>query len=114
LSDERVFLAGCGKIRIIDLTGRVLHEITILEGRPTFAGVSLDGSDLALEFSEVRGDPPSPLYDHFVIYDPETALPVAIVRISDLPEYNSWAALSLDGRLFAAGSPNNLRLYRIP
>jgi hypothetical protein len=50
LSNERVFLAGCGKIRIIDLTGRVLHEITILEGRPTCAGVSLDGCHFALEF----------------------------------------------------------------
>jgi hypothetical protein len=69
---------------------------------------------LRWNFSEVRGDPPSPLYDHFVIYDTETALPVAIVRISDLPEYNSWAALSPDGRLFAAGSPNDLSLHRIP
>lgn len=114
LTDEKVLVAGCGKVRIINTHGNFLRETKTLEGTPTFAGVSQDGRRFAIEFSEVRGDPPMPLYDHFVIYDTETAKPIAIVRISDLPEYNSWAALSPDGSLFEAGSPNNLSLYRVP
>jgi hypothetical protein len=42
------------------------------------------------------------VYDHFVIYDTETAKAIAITRIVDLPEYYLWAALSFDGNLFAA------------
>ena len=114
LSSEKVLVAGCGKIRIIDVHGKVLREVETLEGTPTFAGVSQDGTRFALEFSVVRGDPPMPLYDHFVIYDAETAKAISIVRIADLPEYYSWSALSPDGHLFAAGSPNNLSLYKLP
>ena len=114
LTDEKVLVAGCGKIRVISIDGKILHETQTLDGAPTFAGVSQDGRRFAIEFSEVRGDPPMPLYDHFVIYDTETVKALAIVRILDLPEYNSWAALSPDGNLFAAGSPNNLSLYRVP
>jgi len=114
LSNEKVLVAGCGEVRIIDIHGNLLRETKTLEGAPTFAGVSQDGRRFAIEFSAVRGDPPMPLYDHFVIYDTETAKAISIVRISDLPEYNSWAALSHDGNLFAAGSPNTLSLYRVP
>ncbi len=114
LSSEKVLIAGCNKVRIIDIHGKLLKETKTLEGDPDFAGVSQDGRRFALEFSEVRGDPPAPLYDHFVIYDTETAQALAIVRIADLPEYNSWSALSPDGHLFAAGNPNDLSLYRIP
>jgi hypothetical protein len=114
LSSDKVLIAGCGRIRIIDIHGKLLRETQMAEGVPTFAGVSQDGRRFAIEFSEVRGDPPSPLYDHFVMYDTETAKPIAMVRIADLPEYNSWSAFSPDGTLFVAGSPNNLSLYRIP
>jgi hypothetical protein len=114
LTNEKVLIVGCRKARIIDIHGKFLHETKTPGGVPTFAGVSQDGSRFAVEFSEVRGDPPMPLYDHFVIYDTETSKPIAIVRIADLPEYNSWSAFSSDGHLFAAGSPNNLSLYRVP
>jgi hypothetical protein len=114
LSNDKVLIAGCRKVRIIDIHGKLLHETKTAEGVPTFAGVSQDGRRFAVEFSEVRGDPPMPLYDHFVIYDTETAKPIAMVRIADLPEYNSWSAFSPDGNLFVAGSPNNLSLYRVP
>ncbi len=114
LTNEKVIVAGCGKIRIINTHGDLLRETNSMEGVPTFAGASRDGSRFAIEFSEIRGDPPMPLYDHFVIYDTETAKPLAIIRIADLPEFNSWSALSADGKMFAAGNPNDLRLYRIP
>jgi hypothetical protein len=114
LSDNKVLIAGCGKIRIIDIHGQLLNEMKTAEGIPTFAGVSQDARCFAVEFSEVRGDPPMPLYDHFVIYDTETAKPISMVRIVDLPEYYSWSAFSPDGNLFVAGSPNNLSLYRVP
>jgi multisubunit Na+/H+ antiporter MnhC subunit len=114
LSNEKVLVAGCGKVRIIDIHGNLLHETKTAEGTPNFAGVSRDGRSFAIEFSEVRGDPPMPLYDHFMIFDTETAQPVAMVRIMDLPEYYSWSALSPDGKLFAAGNPNDLSLYELP
>jgi hypothetical protein len=114
LSDDKVILAGCGKIRIIDTSGRILRETESGDGSATFAGVSQNGQRFAVEFSEVRGDPPAPLYDHFIIYDAETARAVAMVRVGELPEYNAWAAFSADGKYFAAGTPNELTLYRIP
>ena len=54
------------------------------------------------------------LYEHFIIYDAETAQPLSIVRISDLPEIRSWSAFSRDGHHFVAGNPNNLSLYQLP
>jgi hypothetical protein len=72
--------------------------------------VPQDGKRFAIEFSEFRGDPPMALYDHFVIYDTETAKAIATIRIVDLPEYYSWAALSFNGNLFAAEArPNRSR-----
>lgn len=114
LTDEKILLAGCRKIRIIDTHGKLLHENETRGGDPSFAGVSQDGKRFAIEFSDTRGDPPIPLYDHFVIYDTETARAIATFRIADLPAYNSWSAISPDGKLFAAGNPNNLSLYRLP
>jgi len=114
LNTDRILLTGCGDIRILDLTGKILRETRSSEGSATFAGVSRNGARFAVSFTKVRGDPPVPLYEHFVIYDAETAQPVAIVRIKDLPEYNSWFAFSPDGRSFVAGSPYNLSLYTLP
>jgi hypothetical protein len=114
LTDEKVLVAGCGNIRIIDTHGNLLQESRSAGDSPSFAGASQDGKRFAMEFSETRGDPPMPLYDHFVIYETETVKPLAIVRVSDLPEFSSWSAISPDGKLFAAGNPNRLSLYRVP
>lgn len=114
LSDEKVFVGGCDEVRIIDIHGNLLHETKTAEGDPTFAGVSQDGRRFAVEFTDERGDPPGLLYDHFMVFDTESGKAIAIVRIEDLPENNSWSALSPDGTLFAAGSPTSLSLYRIP
>jgi len=111
LTDEKVIVAGCDKVRVIDIHGNLLRETKTMEGHATFAGVSRNGKRFAVEFNEVRGDPPMPLYDHFVIYDTETAEPIATIRVTDLPEYYSWSALSPDGDMFAVGSPDNLSLY---
>ncbi|HTQ85536.1 MAG TPA: hypothetical protein VMI93_04940 [Candidatus Solibacter sp.] len=114
LSEGKVIILGCGVIRILDLTGKILHETKTSEGSPTFAGVSRNGSRFAVGFTTINDDPPAPLYEHFVIYDTETTQALAIVRIKNLPEYNSWFAFAPDGRTFVAGSPYNLSLYALP
>lgn len=114
LSAEKVLLPGCGKVMVIDTRGKLLGEARTEGGEGTFAGVSRDGRRFALQLSEARGDPAFLLYEHFIIYDAEMAQPVAMVRIADLPEGQSWSAFSADGHYFAAGNPNELSLYEIP
>jgi hypothetical protein len=114
LSDEKILVIGCHELIVIDSQGNRLHETANSEDYLTFAGVSQNGKRFAIETNDARGDPAELLYEHFIIYDAETGQPIAMVRISDLPERISWSALSSDGHLFAAGNPNNLTLYRIP
>lgn len=114
LTDDKILLTGCDTLRIIDISGELLGETIVEEGNPTFAGVSQDGRRFAVEFNESGGDPPSLLYDLFEIFDTETLKPVAIIRLTDLPEGYAWSAFSPDGTLFAAGTPTSLGLYRIP
>jgi hypothetical protein len=114
LTDDKVIFGGCGKIRIINVRGNLLREIKTFEGSPSFAGASQDGKRFAFQFTTVKGDPPAPLYEHFVVYDTDTGRPIATVRITDLPEYYSWSAFSADGRYFVAGNPNDLSLYQVP
>lgn len=83
-----------------------------LNGR--FAGVSQKGNRFSFEFNDSRGDFPKVIYEYFVIYDAETKQPVAIVHMKNLPKYQSWSALSPDGRYFVAGNPNALSLYSLP
>jgi hypothetical protein len=114
LTNETIYLTGCGTIRILGVQGRILREAPFYEGWGPFAGVSQNGKRFALHRSEERGDPEVLLYEHFVIYDVDTLAPVSIVRISELPEHQSWSAFSPDGHLFVAGSPDDLTLYQLP
>jgi hypothetical protein len=114
LTKEKVLLAGCVKIRILRVQGGLLREAPSYEGPGTFAGVSQSGKRFALQHSEERGDPLVLLYEHFVIYDVESLSPLSMVRISDLPERQSWSAFSPDGHYFVAGSPDDLALYELP
>ena len=112
--DAQSWLFECGAIRIMDREGRVLAQRPVVDGSGRFAGASRDGSRFALESSESEGDPPFLLYEHFTIYDGHTATAVAMVSITDLPERQSWSALSPDGKYFVVGNPNKLSLYRLP
>jgi hypothetical protein len=105
---------GCSTIKIVDRVGKFLAEQPVVDGFGGFAGASRDGSRFALESSEGEGDPSFLLYEHFTIYDGNTANAVAMVPITNLPERRSWSAFSPDGKYFAVGNPNNLSLYRVP
>jgi hypothetical protein len=112
LNNETVMLVGCGKITTINLRGTILQEAAVA-GRGRFAGVSQNGRRFALEFSYERGDPSLLLYEYFTVFDTETLHPVATVRVSEMPERQSWSALSPDGRYLVAGNPDQLSLYKL-
>lgn len=114
LSEERILIVGCGRIRILDPHGRAVTEAKNIDRGGLFAGVSQNGNRFALEYSDERGDPSVLLYERFVIYDTATAAPVASVLMDSLPEQQSWSAFSPDGRYFAVGNPNKLTLYSLP
>lgn len=105
LNNETVMVIGCGKIRTMNVWGTILKEAAI-GGPAGFAGVSQNGKRFALDFSDERGDPSLLLYEYFTIFDTETLHPIAMVRISDMPERQSWSAFSPDGQYFVAGNPN--------
>ena len=113
LNNETVMLVGCGKMWTLNLQGTILNEAAV-DGGPQFAGVSRDGQRFALEFSDEKGDPSILLYEYFLVFDVATLRPVAMVRISEMPERQSWSSFSSDGRYFAAGNPNALSLYQLP
>jgi hypothetical protein len=114
LAADRVLLGGCGRIRILDGSGRTVAERPDDEGAYSFAGVSQNGSRFALEARDERGDPSELIYERFYIYSSKTATALATIPVTDLPERQSWAAFSADGHLFAVGNPDRLTLYEIP
>jgi hypothetical protein len=114
VNSDTVIIVGCGKIRTLNTQGTVLKESAISGGPATFAGVSQNGKRFALEFSEEKGDPSILLYEYFIVFDVETLQPVAMVRVSEMPERQSWSAFSPDGQRFVVGNPNDLSLYQLP
>jgi hypothetical protein len=114
LNNDTVLLVGCGKIRLLNSKGVIFKEVTTGRGPARPTSISQDGRRFALEFSDEKGDPSILLYEYFLVFDAETLQPVAMVRISDLPERQSWSAFSADGEYFVAGNPNNLSLYQLP
>lgn len=114
LNNDTVALVGCGRIRLLNSMGVVVKETTTGRGPARLTSVSQDGKRFALEFSDEKGDPSILLYEYFLVFDADTLQPVATIRMSDLPERQSWSAFSADGKYFAAGNPNNLSLYQLP
>ena len=113
VTNEIVLIVGCGKIETLNLHGTILKESTV-SGRAIFAGISQNGKRAAFEFSYDKGDPAIHLYEYFDIFDVATLQPIAMVRISKMPERQSWSAFSHDGQYFVAGSPDALSLYHLP
>jgi len=113
VSNETILLVGCGKMRTMNIRGAIL-KMSAVSGSANFAGTSQNGKRFALEFSDERGDPSIVLYEYFVVFDTENLEPVAMVQLSEMPERQSWSALSADGRYFAAGDPDDLSLFQLP
>jgi hypothetical protein len=114
LTEDRILIAGCGKIRILNPKGEVLKETTTAGTGGLFAGVSQNGNHFALEYHEERGDPAVLLYMQFIVYDSATAKPVASVSPDAPLNWQSWSTFSPNGHYFAIGNPNKLTLYQIP
>ncbi len=114
VESEPATLSGCGAVVIVNPGGKMLAQDTGPSGPGKFAGVSRDGSHFALEFSGEEGDPSIVLYERFRIYSTATGAAIATVRITHMPERQSWSAFSPNGKYFAAGSPRELALYRLP
>jgi hypothetical protein len=115
LDNTKVLVTGCGKLTILDASGRTLQERNLSSKTADFAGVSRDGSRFALQNYETTwGDPPRISSESFTIYDTEKAEPIAIIQSRPLPERRSWSAFSKDGHLFVMGSSSKLSLFRIP
>jgi hypothetical protein len=114
LSDTKILVGGCRELKILDLEGNVLRQSRVDDGPVTFAGVSQNGKRFALVYVSTRGHWSVVQKESCVIYDTETAQPVSLIHVSDLPRSRSWSALSADGRLFVAGNPQSLSLYELP
>jgi hypothetical protein len=115
LDDTRALVTGCGKLRILDVSGRTLGEAMLPSKSGDFAGVSRDGSRFAIQDSEWRGgDPPQIRSERFTIYDSARIQPIAVIKSKLLPERRSWTAFSKDGHMFVVGSSARLSLFRIP
>ena len=110
---QTVIVVGCGKITTLNIQGTVLKESNLSGGPATFAGISQNGKRFALEFSDEKGDPSILLYEYFVVFDTDTLQPVAMVRVSEMPEHQSWSAFSSEGKYFVVGNPNDLSLYQL-
>lgn len=113
LTNELVFVAGCGTIRMLDLKGHLMHEANV-GGNVRFAGASQNGKRFAVVVDESRGDPSVVIFEHFILFDTETGRPIAMVRTEHMPAYQSWSAFSSDGALFATGDASELNLYQVP
>ena len=114
LGDDHLMAAGCGTIRIMDPTGKIIATRKDIEGGYTYAGSDRQGTRFALQAYDERGDPSFLLFEQFFIYNTNTITPIATVPVRELPERQSWTAFSPDGIYFAVGNPNNLSLYRLP
>jgi hypothetical protein len=115
LSAGKIVFIGCGKVSVIDATGKVLKELPLGGAYGGFAGVSRDGSSFAIESSDYSiGDPSCKPDELFTIYNAETYESVATVAPDPPSQERSWSAFSPDGKLFLCGSPKRLTLYRIP
>lgn len=114
LSDNRILVSGCGSMRLMTRDQRILVHRSDWEHAYNFGGVSADGRRFALQSFDEGGDPSAVLYEGFFIYDTSTLQPIAVIPVSDLPERQSWSALSPDGRYFAVGNPNRISLYQLP
>ena len=112
VNNETVMVLSCGGMRMFS-HGTILKEAPIPAGRSSLAGFSQNGQRFALQFSDEKGDPSILLYEYFIIFDVATLTPLTTVRISDMPERQSWSAFSPDGRYFVAGNPDNLSLYQV-
>jgi hypothetical protein len=113
LTNELIFVAGCGKVKMFDLQGSLVHQAN-LDGNVRFAAVSRNGKRFAVVVDESRGDFPVVLFEHFILFDMDTGQAIAMVRTTHMPAYQSWSALSADGTLFASGDASELSLYRVP
>jgi len=114
LSDNRILVSGCGSMRLMTAEHRVLVQRVDWEHAYNFGGESADGTRFALQSFDERGDPSHLLYEAFFIYETATLRPLAVIPVIDLPERQSWSALSADGHYFAAGNPNRISLYALP
>jgi hypothetical protein len=113
ITNEIIFIAGCGQLRLLDLEGHLIHEANV-PGNGRLAGVSQNGKRFAIVASATMGDPSVVLFEHFILFDTDTGQPIAMVRSADMPANQSWSAFSPDGVLFATGGPGQLNLYRVP
>jgi hypothetical protein len=113
ITNDLVFVAGCGGVNLIDLQGRLMKR-TEVAGNVRFAGVSQNGKRFAVVVNESRGDFPVVIYEHFILFDTETGRAIATVRTEHMPSYQSWSAFSADGSLFASGDATELSLYQVP
>jgi len=113
VNNETVLVFGCGRMWTLNLDGTILREAATPGRRSTLAGISQNGQRFALQFSDEKGDPSILLYEYFIIFDVATLKPLTTVRISDMPEHQSWSAFSPDGRHFVTGNPDNLSLYQL-
>jgi hypothetical protein len=113
LTNELIFIAGCGKVKIFDLQGSLVRQMN-LDGNVRFAGVSRNGKRFAVVVDESRGDFPVVLSEHFILIDTDTSQAIAMVRTTHMPAHQSWSAFSEDGALFASGDATELSLYRVP
>jgi hypothetical protein len=114
LSDDRVLLAGCQTLRIIDRQGGIVRQAAGPDGYTRIAGISGNGDRFALVSSKSEGDPQHVLYEHFIIYRSDDIRPIAVIRTEVLPQFQSWSAFSVDGRYFVSGGPDALGLYLLP
>jgi hypothetical protein len=115
LGEDRILTVACGKVSILDLSGKLLKELPLGAAYGAFAGASIDGSRFAIESSDYPStDPAWEASELFTLWDAATLAPVATVRPEALPDARSWAAFSQDGKSFLTGGPKKVSLYRTP
>ncbi|MGD0801984.1 MAG: hypothetical protein ABR906_11770 [Terracidiphilus sp.] len=115
LAEDKILFIGCGKVTVIDSSGKLLKEFPLPAAKGSFAGVSRNGSRFAIVSSDYSiGDPSYKPDELFTIYNSENFESVATVALEKQDEARSWSAFSADGSFFLCGSPRKLNLYRIP
>jgi hypothetical protein len=115
LSAQKILFIGCGKVTVIDATGKLLKELPLGASYGGFAGVSRDGSRFAIVSTDYSaGDPSWQPDELFTIYNSETYAAVAVAAPETASQARSWSAFSSDGKLFVSGDAKKLSLYKIP